>query len=66
MKDRKKCDSPKEILKNEMTRLIFPNCVDRCVPTDIPNKWEKHGDLVLLSASCFQDPIWLNLGMTIS
>lgn len=25
---------------------------------EIPNHWERHGDLVLLPSSCFQDPAW--------
>lgn len=59
---RKKCDSPKETLKKELIKLILRNSSDGKLPADVPLKWEKHGDLVLLPATAFQNPIWSDFG----
>lgn len=29
---------------------------------DLPKKWEKHGDMVLLPENCFTSPEWRNIG----
>jgi hypothetical protein len=30
---------------------------------DLPKKWEKHGDMIILPMQCFTLPEWRNLGM---
>lgn len=60
---RKRCENPKDILRKELTNLIATDfSEDYVVPNDIPTKWEKHGDLILLPSYSFQDPIWSNFG----
>lgn len=60
---RKRCENPKDILRKELTNLIATEfSEDYVVPNDIPTKWEKHGDLILLPSYSFQDPIWSNFG----
>lgn len=60
---RKRCENPKDILRKELINLISKDfSEDYVVPNDIPTKWEKHGDLILLPSYSFQDPIWSNFG----
>lgn len=59
---RKKCLSPKEILKNKLTDFFKELYFDEKLPEDVPTKWETHGDLILLPATCFQNPIWSSFG----
>lgn len=60
---RKRCENPKDILRKELTNLIATDfSEDYVVPNDIPTKWEKHGDLILLPSYSFQDPIWSYFG----
>lgn len=62
---RKKIEAPKDVLKKELLNLILQSSRNEELPNDYPTKWEKHGDLILLPASSFQNPIWLRFGTTI-
>ncbi|GIY95922.1 tRNA wybutosine-synthesizing protein 2 homolog [Caerostris extrusa] len=61
MTRKKKCLSPYENLKNNLSDLLVKLGLDIIVD-DIPSKWEKHGDLILLPASSFQNEMWSILG----
>ncbi|KAF8794077.1 tRNA wybutosine-synthesizing protein 2 like protein [Argiope bruennichi] len=61
-KERKKCLSPYVNLKNKLLNEIEKLKLDKNLLDDIPSKWEKHGDLVLLPASSFQNKLWSLLG----
>ena len=66
VQNKRKCKNPKDILRKELTKLIDQySSDDFALPSDIPTKWEKHGDLILLPSDCFQDPIWYNFGTLI-
>lgn len=60
--NRKRCENPKDVLRKELKKLIIDFSEDYVLPNDIPTKWEKHGDLILLPSHSFQDPIWCNFG----
>ncbi|XP_035224530.1 tRNA wybutosine-synthesizing protein 2 homolog [Stegodyphus dumicola] len=59
-KREKKWESPKEALSKLLANLFADTGID--MPNDVPSKWEKHGDLILLPSSSFQHPIWANFG----
>ncbi|GBN66174.1 tRNA wybutosine-synthesizing protein 2 [Araneus ventricosus] len=49
-------------LKNHLSIEIEKLKLNKILLDDIPSKWEKHGDLILLPASSFQNELWSNLG----
>lgn len=62
--NRTRCENPKDVLRKELTKLIIKDSSeDYVLPNDIPTKWEKHGDLILLPSYSFQDPVWCNFGI---
>ncbi|XP_015926255.1 tRNA wybutosine-synthesizing protein 2 homolog [Parasteatoda tepidariorum] len=58
---RKRCSSPKEILHLRLGELLLES-IGCEIPNDIPSKWEKHGDLVLLPAYSFRSELWSSFG----
>lgn len=57
----RKCLNPNSILRNRLSDLLHFDSKN-VLPDDVPSKWEKHGDLVLLPAGSFRHPLWVGLG----
>lgn len=52
---------PSEILRQNLLDLLKANNVKE-IPNDIPTKWERHGDLVLIPFHSLQHAVWLKIG----
>lgn len=59
MKKTKK--KPSEILRQNLVALLNANDVNE-IPEDIPTKWERHGDLVLIPCQSLQHAVWIKIG----
>lgn len=59
-------DSPHKVLRNLVKALLQEaafddGSIDQLL-SEVPKRWERHGDLVLLGQSAFSDPRWNSLG----
>ncbi|GFT50337.1 tRNA wybutosine-synthesizing protein 2 homolog [Nephila pilipes] len=61
-KGNRRCLSPYIILRNHLSETLAELKLSNKLLDDIPSKWEKHGDLILLPASSFQNKTWSLLG----
>ncbi|XP_054706976.1 tRNA wybutosine-synthesizing protein 2 homolog [Uloborus diversus] len=59
---RSKVLNPKEILKTKLLELFSDRDENNTELNDVPQKWEKHGDLILLPSSSFRKDVWLQFG----
>ncbi|GFR14673.1 tRNA wybutosine-synthesizing protein 2 homolog [Trichonephila clavata] len=59
---KRRCLSPYMFLKSHVSQILEELKLDKKLLDDIPAKWEKHGDLILLPASSFQNKMWSLLG----
>ncbi|XP_078695660.1 tRNA wybutosine-synthesizing protein 2 homolog [Branchiostoma floridae x Branchiostoma belcheri] len=55
---RKQHISPQHRLRTAISRFLDAEEFDEELSRDIPTKWEKHGDLILLPDFCFRSPRW--------
>ncbi|GFS41009.1 tRNA wybutosine-synthesizing protein 2 homolog [Trichonephila inaurata madagascariensis] len=55
---KQRCLSPYMFLKSHLSEILEELKLDKKLLDDIPAKWEKHGDLILLPASSFQNKMW--------
>ena len=62
---RKQVLSPQNRLHKHLQRLSCQRGIDwsDSLAANVPEKWEKHGDMVLLPASSFTDESWLDFGL---
>ncbi|KAM7287268.1 tRNA wybutosine-synthesizing protein 2 homolog [Ixodes scapularis] len=59
-------DSPHKVLRNLVKALLQEaafddGSIDQLL-SEVPKRWERHGDLVLLGQGAFSDPRWNSLG----
>ncbi|XP_035698037.1 tRNA wybutosine-synthesizing protein 2 homolog [Branchiostoma floridae] len=55
---RKQHISQQDRLRTAISKLLDKEELDRELETDIPTRWEKHGDLILLPEFSFRSPKW--------
>ncbi|KAM5146575.1 LOW QUALITY PROTEIN: tRNA wybutosine-synthesizing protein 2 homolog [Mantella aurantiaca] len=62
---RARVQSPAQKLRMDLCELLEHRGLvwRRNLDHDLPHSWQRHGDLVVLSADCFCDPLWKQLGV---
>ncbi|CAN8003767.1 unnamed protein product [Ixodes hexagonus] len=59
-------ESPQKVLRNHVETLLrdaaFDDNLINQLLTEVPKRWERHGDLVLLAQGAFSDSQWSTLG----
>lgn len=53
---------PKDALRIAVADLLQSRLLPDALLSELPNRWEKHGDIVLLPDTCFTDQTWEELG----
>ncbi|KAG4146669.1 hypothetical protein ERO13_D05G173300v2 [Gossypium hirsutum] len=59
---RKACKSPLKIMTEAVASLIRQKGLSDKLLEQLPNRWERIGDIVVLPISSFRDPIWNSIG----
>lgn len=59
---RKVCKAPHRVLKELVCSLLKEKGMPRTLLEQLPSRWERLGDIVVLPVNSFKDPIWDSIG----
>ncbi|VFQ92464.1 unnamed protein product [Cuscuta campestris] len=62
LKVKKASPTPLEVMKESIAYLLSQRGLPLQLLEQLPSRWERLGDIVVLPMSCFKDPLWDSVG----